>query len=251
MKPSMRVGVGLVAAILVLATARVATDEIKVAVASNFIDAIREITRRFEQQTSHKVILVSGSTGRLYAQIKNGAPFDAFFSADVRRARMLELEGAAQPGSRITYAMGKLVLWSPDEDVVDQQGRVLEQGDFRYLALANPKLAPYGRAAREVLENRSVWRSLQHRMVRGENIGQAYQFVKSGNAELGLVARSQVKRPGKSISGSYWEIPQTLYSPIEQQAVLLQDHAAARAFMDFVRTEAVTGIIRAYGYETH
>ncbi len=242
---------GLVALLLGLVTAGpTAADEIRVAVASNFTEAIRAIAWRFEQQTRHKIILVSGSTGKHYAQIRNGAPFEAFFAADARRPRLLQEEGAIQPGSRFTYAMGKLVLWSPDVDAVGQEGSVLEQGGFRYLALANPRLAPYGKAAREVLENRGLWQILQHRMVRGENIGQTYQFVESGNAELGFVARSQVKRPGRPADGSWWDIPQALYSPIEQQAVLLTDNPVARDFLAFVRSAEVMEVIRSYGYGT-
>lgn len=242
---------GLVAALLSpVTTTSVTADEIRVAVASNFANAIREIAGRFERQTAHKVTLVFGSTGKHYAQIKHGAPFDAFFAADAKRPRLLEEEGLALPGNRFTYAVGKLILWSPKAHYVDPRGKVLEQGEFRHLALANPKLAPYGRAAREVLQKKGQWLVLRDRMVRGENIGQTFQFVKSGNAELGFVARSQVKRPGQRMEGSWWEIPQALYSPIEQQAVLLQDIAAARAFLTFVRGQEALDIIRAYGYGT-
>ena len=243
---------GFVATLLGLVTVASATaDEIRVAVASNFADTLREIAGRFEQQSGHRVTLVSGSTGMHYAQIRNGAPFDAFFAADMKRPRLLEEEGATLADSRFTYAVGKLVLWSPNEDYVDPAGELLEQGDFRHLALANPKLAPYGRAAREVLEKRRQWQDLQDRMVRGENIGQTFQFVKSGNAELGFVAWSQIQRPGQPLAGSWWEIPQALYSPIEQQAVLLKDNPVARDFMAFVRGTEALKIIGAYGYGTH
>ncbi len=225
-------------------------EEIRVAVASNFNSAIKEIAGRFERETPHDITLVFGSTGKLYAQIRNGAPFDAFFAADAKRPRLLEEAGLGQPGSRFTYAVGRLALWSPKTAYVDGEGKVLEEGNFRHLALANPRLAPYGRAAREVLERRGRWLSLRDRMVRGENIGQTFQFVKSGNAELGFVAWSQVKRPGQAMTGSWWEVPQTLYSPIEQQAVLLQDKPAARAFLAFVRGRDAAEIIRAYGYGT-
>ena len=242
---------GLVAALLSpVTTAPVTAEEIRVAVASNFTSAIKEIAARFERQTAHKVTLVFGSTGKHYAQIKHGAPFDAFFAADAKRPRLLEAEGLGLPGSRFTYAVGKLILWSPQAHYVDPRGKVLEQGEFRHLALANPKLAPYGRAAREVLQKKRQWLVLRDRMVRGENIGQTFQFVKSGNAELGFVAWSQIKRPGQPTQGSWWEIPQALYSPIEQQAVLLQDIAAARAFLTFVRGQEALDIIGAYGYGT-
>jgi molybdate transport system substrate-binding protein len=154
------------------------------------------------------------------------------------------------PGTRFTYAQGKLLLWSPLPGYVDSQGDVLNRGSFRFLAIANPVHAPYGRAAAEVLQTGGLWDGLQGRMVRGENIGQAFQFVKSGNAQLGFIAMSQVIRPGQPVTGSYWTVPHTRYSPIEQQAVLLRDHGAARAFLEFVRTDEARALIRSFGYET-
>jgi len=225
-------------------------EEIRVAVASNFTDAITSIAARFEARTSHKVALIFGSTGKHYAQIRNGAPFDAFFAADRRRPEVLEQEGAAVPASRFTYALGKIVLWSPEAGYVDATGSVLDRGEFRHLAIANPGLAPYGKAAQEVLQARGLWDRLSRRLVRGENIGQAFQFVKSGNAELGFVAYSQLKRPNQPIEGSFWNVPQALYTPIEQQAVLLKDSEAARGFLSFVRSDEALMIIRDYGYET-
>ena len=241
---------GFVAVVLNLFIAAAAAEGITVAVASNFADAARALVERFERQTGHAVTLVFGSTGKHYAQIVNGAPFDAFFAADVKRPKLLEANGLALRGSRFAYAVGKLVLWSPNPGTVDRAGAVLDQGRFRHLALANPKLAPYGRAARETLESRSLWAQLQGKIVRGENIGQTFQFVRSGNAELGFVAWSQIKRPALPVEGSWWDIPQSLYSPIEQQAVLLQDNPAARNFLNFVRDGDALGIIRSYGYGT-
>jgi molybdate transport system substrate-binding protein len=235
---------------LLLFAAQAVAGEPRIAVASNFADAIKEIARKFEAKTGHRVALVFGSTGKHYAQIKNGAPFKAFFAADVRRPKLLDDEGLTVPETRFTYALGRVVLWSPNAGYVDQEGQVLSQGDFRYLAMANPKLAPYGRAAREVLESRGLWGGMRRRMVRGENIGQTFQFVKSGNAELGFVANSQIRRPGQPPEGSYWEIPQTLYQPIEQQAVLLQEDEVARGFLQYVRSEAARETIRGYGYGT-
>jgi molybdate transport system substrate-binding protein len=195
--------------------------------------------------------LIPGSTGKHYAQIRNGAPFDIFLAADALHAERLEDGDLAIPGSRISYAFGELVLWSPREDFVDDQGQVLATGDFRYLGIANPELAPYGLAAREALESLGLWEGLQDRIVRGENIGQAFQFVASGSAELGLVALSQVTRPGHRMrAGSYWKVPQELYSPIEQQAVLLKDTAAARELMDFIESAEARVIIRQNGYTT-
>jgi molybdate transport system substrate-binding protein len=238
------------AAIVILAPGHSLAEEIRVAVASNFTAAITSITKRFEENTGHKVTLIFGSTGKHYAQIKNGAPFDAFFAADPRRPKRLERQGIALPGSRFTYALGKVVLWSPKADYVDPEASILGRGKFHHLAIANPKLAPYGEAAQEILEARGLWRLLSTRLVRGENIGQAFQFVKSGNAELGFVAYSQVKSANHPIEGSFWKVPQSLYTPIEQQAVLLKDKNAARAFLWFVRSEEMLKTIRDYGYDT-
>ena len=223
-------------------------DEIRIAVASNFRDAMSALATRFEQETEHKVTLIFGSSGKQFAQIRNGAPFDAFFSADSTRPELLERDGLAVPGSRFTYAVGKLVLWSPQADYVDPGGKILKSGDFLHLAIANPALAPYGEAARETLEAMGLWDQLGSRLVRGENMGQAFQFVFSGNAELGLVAWSQLRRNDAAIEGSYWLVPARYYSPIEQQAVLLQDTVAARTFMSFIRDGDSARIIRAHGY---
>ncbi len=227
-----------------------ATEQVHVAVASNFTDAIRDISRRFEVRTGHRVILSFGSTGKHYAQIKNGAPFEAFFAADVARPELLEADGTAVAGSRFTYAFGRLVLWSPHLDLVDSRGDVLRNGRFDHVALANPRLAPYGQAAREAMEALGVWEDLQEKIVRGENIGQTYRFIQSGGAELGFVAYSQLHRPGQPAVGSYWEVPSSLCTPIEQQAVLLKESAVARAFLAFVREDEAKRIIRSYGYGT-
>ena len=225
-------------------------DEIHVAVASNFRLAMDEAAARFERDTGHRAVLISGSTGKHYAQIVNGAPFDAFFAADAEHPQRLEREGRAIPGSRITYAIGQVVLWSADEALVDAAGRVLASDRFRHLAIANPDLAPYGAAARAVLQSLGLWEGVETKLVRGENIGQAFQFVVSGNAELGFVARSQLAAPGRAFEGSSWTPPQALYPAIEQQAVLLRDSSAGRAFMAFMQSDEVAGILRAYGYDS-
>lgn len=225
-------------------------EEIRVAVASNFAGAMKSLVEVFEADSGHTVALSFGSTGKHYAQIINGAPFDAFFAADVRRPKLLEEQGIAIPGSRFTYAVGKLVLWSPQTDYVDVSGHVLDGGDFRHLAIANPKLAPYGAAAQEVLQARGLWESLGKRLVRGENISQTLQFVRSGNAELGFVAYSQVQRPNRPLEGTYWKVPQALYTPIEQQAVMLKDNEVARSFLIFVQGAEASNIIHAHGYDT-
>lgn len=224
------------------------TGEIHVAVASNFTATMRLLAARFEAQSDHVVVLLPGSTGKHFTQIMNGAPFDAFFAADVKRPERLEAEGRIIPGSRFSYAIGKLVLWSPDPELVDRDGAVLESGTFRRLAIANPRLAPYGRAAQQFLESRGILKSLQPKLVRGENISQAFQFVASGNAELGLVALSQLMQSGTQPAGSRWQVPGTLHAPIEQQAVLLSDSKAAADFMKFAKSESARAIIRNSGY---
>jgi len=233
---------------MLLAGASAQADEIRVAVASNFHEAAKTLAKRFAASSGHRVVLVPGSTGKHYAQIRHGAPFDAFLAADGARPERLEREGLAHAGERFTYALGQLVLWSPREDYVDAAGAVLANADFRHLAIANPKLAPYGAAARQVLEERGLWQALQVRLVRGENVAQAYQFVASGNAALGFVALSQVERPGQPARGSWWKVPLSSYTPIEQQAVLLSDSAAARGFLTFLQSNEARTIIRAYGY---
>jgi molybdate transport system substrate-binding protein len=225
-------------------------DQLRIAVASNFVQVLKAIAIEFEKTSEHQIKISSGSTGKHYAQIKNGAPFEIFFAADSERPALLEQEGLIIAGSRFTYARGKLVLWSPQQNRVDAEGRVLEQGGFNYLALANPRLAPYGRAAKQLLDDQNLWQKLSGRMVQGENIGQTFQFVKTGNADLGLVALSQVIDANGEIEGSYWLVPQTRYTPIDQQAVLLQGTPAARAFLEFVKTDRLRSLIQRYGYET-
>jgi molybdate transport system substrate-binding protein len=225
-----------------------AADEITVAVATNFSAAMNDLAERFEQRAGHTVRVSAASTGNHYAQIKNGAPFDVFFSADAERPRLLEQEGAAIAGSRFRYAVGRVVLWSPVPGYVDEQGRVLETGEFRRLAIANPDLAPYGAAARETLLARGLWERLWPRLAFGQDIGQAYAFVQTRNAELGFVALAQLKQSGKEIEGSYWLVPESFHRPIEQEAVLLRDVPAARAFLEFVQSDEGREVIRLYGY---
>lgn len=245
----LRIGVGALCVGLAFPQVLLA-DEIRVAVASNFRLAMEEAAALFEHESGHRVTLIFGSTGKHYAQIMNGAPFDAFFAADAERPQRLEREGRALPGSCFTYAVGQVVLWSANESLVDENGRVLADGRFRHLAIANPELAPYGAAARAVLQALGLWERLQPTLVRGENIGQAFQFVVSGNAELGFVARSQLAAPGSAFGGSSWSPPQSLYPPIEQQAVLLRDSRAGRAFMAFMQGDRIAGILRDYGYDS-
>lgn len=232
----------------VLYAGKTNADEIMVAVSSNFKHAITDIVSDFETRSGHKVILVYGSTGRHYAQINNGAPFDVFLSADRERPELLENEGKALSNSRFTYALGKIVLWSPDEALVNQHSNVLKKGEFKHLAIANPRLAPYGKAATQILHEVGVLGELKRKIVRGENIGQTYQFVKTGNAELGFVAFSQLIHEKIAKSGFYWDVPQSLYSPIEQQAVLLKDNPTARAFLDYLKSKKSREKILLHGY---
>lgn len=225
-------------------------DQIRVAVASNFAETFKTIAARFEASSGHRVILSTGSTGKQYAQIRHGAPFDLFFAADSERPALLEAQGHALPGSRFTYALGKLVLWSPKPGYIDPDGAVLSDPQIRHLAVANDRLAPYGRAATEVLQARGLWNALRHRLVRGENIGQTFQFVSSGSVALGFVACSQVQRPGTAIQGSLWRVPQSLYAPIEQQAVLLRESEAARALLAFMQSETSRQTLRDACYDT-
>jgi molybdate transport system substrate-binding protein len=225
-------------------------EEIRVAVASNFTHALGNLANQFESETGHTVTLIVGSTGQHYAQIKNGAPFDAFFAADTVRPELLDEEGIALPGSRFTYATGKLVLWRPEGDGLESALSMLQQGEFRFLAIANPRLAPYGKAAQEVLQAQGVWEAMRGKMVLGQNIGQTYQFVKSRSAELGFVAYSQLKAFKGETSGYFWEIPQALYTPIQQQAVLLTENRTAREFWRYVKGYNARKIIRNHGYET-
>ena len=223
-------------------------DEIRIAVAANFVVVLEDLATRFESTSEHEVLLSSGSTGGHYAQIRNGAPFEAFFGADVARPALLEQEGRIVPGSRFTYALGRIALWSASVGYVDGDGKVLEHGDFRFLAIANPELAPYGAAAREVLMGLGLWEGLQDRLVQGQDIGQTLSFVHTRAAELGFVAYSQLRNPEAPVDGSYWLVPESMHAPIEQQAVLLKDVQAAREFLEFVESEEGAEIIRSYGY---
>jgi molybdate transport system substrate-binding protein len=225
-----------------------AADEVRVAVATNFIEVMEQLGKNFAEQSGHQVRLSSGATGKLYAQIKNGAPFDVFLAADDERPTLLEEEGVAVTGSRFTYALGMLVLWSPDVGLIDEDLQVLKRQHFRFLSIANPKTAPYGRAAQQVLETLGHWTAVQPRLVRGENIGQAYQYVYSQNAQLGFVARSQVFKDGVFADGSYWSVPEDLHDPIVQQAVLLKEGVAARNLLDYIRSPAAAAVIESYGY---
>ncbi len=225
--------------------------EVSVAVAANFTAPMQKIAMAFEQDTGHKAQLTSGSTGKFYAQIRNGAPFRVLLPADDEAPARLEREVSGLAGTRFTYAIGRPVLWSRQPGVVDDQGEVLKKGGFERLALADPKLAPYGAAAVEVLNGLGLLPALAPRFVQGENIAQAYQFVATGNAQLGFVALSRVVADGKLRQASAWVVPASLHAPIRQDAIVLgagKDNAAALALMDYLRSDKARTIIRAFGY---
>lgn len=226
--------------------------EVSVAVASNFTAPMKAIAQAFERDTGHKAILSFGATGQFYAQIKNGAPFAVLLAADDETPARLAREGVAVPGTRFTYATGKIVLWSKKADLVDTNGEILKTGKFDKLALANPKLAPYGAAAMQVLEKLNLTKQLGPKLVEASNIGQTFQFVSSGNAALGFVALSQVFENGKLKEGSGWVVPSNLYSPIKQDAVLLtpgKANVAAQALLQYLRSDKAKAIIVSFGYD--
>ncbi|MEM7359799.1 MAG: molybdate ABC transporter substrate-binding protein [Pseudomonadota bacterium] len=223
-------------------------DKLRIAVASNFKHATQALIENFEDQSGHKVVVSYGSTGKHYAQILNGAPFDLFLAADVERPRLLEEQGLSTGEPRHTYAIGRLVLWFPGGDLPTTPEDLLQHGNFRHLAIANPRLAPYGAAAKQVLEKLGVWEQLGSILVRGENIAQTYQFVASGNADLGLVAAAQISDVDQP--GSRWPIPAHWHAPIEQQVVQLTDNPAAAQLMTYLRSPEAMAIIRQSGYDT-
>lgn len=247
--------VRLAAATLLMLGASLASRaaEVQVAVAANFFAPMKAIAAGFEKASGHKAMLSSGATGKFYAQIRSGAPFDIFLAADEQTPARLDKENATVAGSRFTYATGKLVLWSARPGLVDAQGEVLRSAKFAHIALAAPKLAPYGAAAVETLTRLGLLAQLEPRFVQGESIGQAFSFVSTGNAELGFVALSQVWENGKLKSGSAWIVPAQLHSPIRQDAVLLargKDNAAAAALIAYLKSDAAKAVIRSFGYDT-
>lgn len=223
-----------------------------VAVASNFSKPMTEIAAAFEQATGHNAKLSFGSSGKFVSQLENGAPFEVLLSADDKGAQKLEQAGLAVPNSHFTYALGKLVLWSATPGYVDDQGKILSTDGFKHLALADPKLAPYGAAAIEVLKGLNLQDTLKPLLVLGENIAQAHQFVSTGNAELGFVALAQVIENGKIATGSGWIIPSNLHAPIKQDAVLLTlgaENPAANALLNYLKSAPALAIIEKYGYD--
>lgn len=239
------------ALVLTLPIATVSAGELYVAVAANFTKPIKQLEQMFEKQYAHSLMVSLGSTGQLYAQIQHGAPYEVFLAADTKRPQLLIDKGMATRESFFIYAVGELVLWSTQSDLIDSEAQVLNRGNFQYLAIVNPKTAPYGAAAQQVLQKQGVWEQLQAKIVQGHNITQTYQFIATGNAELGFIALSQYLVTKDKLKGSHWRVPQTLYDPIEQGAVLLKKGATnpvAQAFLDFLQSPAAIKVIEDFGY---
>lgn len=235
-----------------LAAASLQAGEVQIAVAANFTAPMQQIATEFAKDTGHKATLSFGGTGKFYAQIVNGAPFEVFLSADDTTPAKLEKEGHAVPGSRFTYAVGKLVLWSAKPDFVDAKGDVLKSGNFNKLSIANPKTAPYGAAAIETLKKLNLLEAVQPKFVQGENISQALQFASTGNADLGFVALSQVFKDGKITSGSAWIVPSNLHEPIDQDVAILakgKDNPVAGALLVYLKGDKARAIIKSFGYD--
>ena len=228
------------------------SQPIHVAVASNFAAPIQKITSSFEQDTGYKLSVSIGSTGKFYTQIKSGAPYLVLLAADEDTPARLEREGFAVTGSSFTYASGKLILWSKDPNMIDDKGQVLLKGNFEHIAMADPKLAPYGLAAKQTLEKLGLYKSLSPKVVRGENIGQTFLFVNTGSVRIGFVAMSQVMRDGRIKEGSAWIVPTDDYSAIKQNATLLkigEKNIGARSFLEYLKSTKALGIMKTYGYD--
>lgn len=235
----------------VMACGALHAADVSVAVASNFAQPLKMIAVEFEKDTGHKLSITPGATGKFYAQISNGAPFEVLIAADDETPARLEKEGKAVAATRFTYATGRLVLWSPKAGVVDDNGAVLKTGNFQYLAIANPKVAPYGLAAVQTMQKLGVLTQLEPKIVQGENIAQTQQFVFSGNVQLGFLALSQVFENGKLKAGSSWIVPENMYEPLRQDAILLnagKNSTAAAALLDYLKSEKAKKIIASYGY---
>lgn len=242
----------LILAVAALSGAGAWADEVQVAVAANFTAPIQAIAKDFEKDTGHKLVASFGATGQFYTQIKNGAPFDVFLAADDTTPAKLESENEIVKGSRFTYAVGTLALWSAKDGYVDGNGQVLRDNTYTHLSIANPKAAPYGLAATQALDKLGLTDATKPKIVEGQSIAQAYQFVQTGNAELGFVALSQVYKDGKLTGGSAWIVPANLHEPIKQDAVILnkgKDNAAAKALMDYLKGPKAAAVIKSFGYQ--
>jgi len=245
----------IAARLLMLALAGIAfcahADVVSVAAAANFTAAMKKLAPLYEQQTGNRLAVSFGSTGQLYAQIRNGAPFEIFLSADTATPQQLIADGQAVAGSYFVYARGRLVLWSSAANYVDEDGSILQRRPLNKIAIANPKTAPYGQAALETLSALKLRETLQPKFVTGENIAQTQQFIRSGNVPLGFIALAQVQALPAAERGSYWLVPAQLHRPIEQGAVLLKggNAKAAQTFLVFLKSPEAIAIIRQLGYE--
>lgn len=237
-------------------SASVQAEKLTAAIAANFAGTIKQLKPLFEYKSGHSLVISLASSGTLFAQIHNGAPFDIFLSADEQRPQQLLRDGLAVADSSFIYASGQLVLWSSQAELVDPQGNILRDGQWQekgiqHIALANPKTAPYGRAAMETLESMQLVEFTKPYRVTGQNIAQTFQFAASGNAQLGFIAEAQVLALAKSERGSYWRVPKEMHSPIQQMAVMLnrgRENSAAVAFLKFLQSPQAQSIIRARGY---
>jgi molybdate transport system substrate-binding protein len=240
-----------VALLFSIVTCSANAAEVSAAVAANFTVPAQQIAALFKKETGNTVKFSFGSTGKFYSQIKEGAPFDILLAADEKTPKKMEQEGLAVANTGFVYAIGKLVLWSAQAGYVDSKGEVLSKGNYNKLSYAEPKMAPYGLAAQEVLQKLNLWDKVQSKLVTGESITQAYQFAATGNAELSFIALSQIVKDGKVTEGSWWIVPADLYSPIKQSAIQLsaaKDKAASQAFLEFMKSEKALAIIRGFGY---
>lgn len=236
---------------LLLLSSSAQAGQLLIAVAANFTGTTQALIEQFQRDSGHRVRVSFGSTGKLYAQIENGAPFELFLAADSRHPRKAIEQGLAQPGTRFTYAKGQLVLWSLKPQLFEQGERFLQTADFKRVAIANPKTAPYGLAAQQVMIRLGLWQSLQSKLVRGDSIAQTFQFTATGNAQIGFIARAQL-RGWSGDPGTVWQIPSDFYAPIEQQAVLLtrgKSNPVAQQFLKFLKGDRARRIINDFGYD--
>ncbi|WP_372883159.1 molybdate ABC transporter substrate-binding protein [Psychromonas sp.] len=242
----------LIGGMLLLSSSFSFAGEIRVAVAGNFFKPLKILAAKFEAQTGDKILLSVGATGKLYAQISNGAPFEIFLAADQKRPAKLVEQQLAVAESQFTYAKGKLALWSKNPTLIDTQGSCLQSPELLHLAIANPKAAPYGEQAVQVLKKLGIYEQLENKLVLGQNIGQTFHYVSNGNVQQGIIALSQITTDGKITSGSAWIIPGNLYQAIQQDAVLLdkgKSNPTARAFLAYLKSTEALQIIRSFGYE--
>jgi molybdate transport system substrate-binding protein len=240
--------------LIALLAAQAGSQQLAIAAAADLNFAFQEITAQFEKETGQKVRLSFGSSGNFLAQIQNGAPFDLFFSADMEYPRKLEAAGVAEPGTIYRYAVGSIVLWVPRDskiDVARLEIDALLDPSVRKIAIADPRHAPYGRAAVAAMEHFGVYEKLKDKLVFGENISQTAQFVESGGADIGIIALSLAAAPPMREKGKYWEIPESAHPSIEQGAVILkssQNKQAAAAFLDYLKSPARMELMRRYGF---